>query len=67
VLQLTTIRNYYPLLIFQVGNKETATSPRAVKRDFKGLGQVSKGSGAQVVFTILPVAENDEESNKNVM
>ena len=58
--------DYYPLLIFQVGSNEVATrKPRAVKRDFRALGQLVKGSGAQVVFSsILPVAGNDEGRNR---
>ena len=39
--------------------------PKAIKRDFRALGQLVKGSGAQVVFSsILPVAENDEGRNR---
>ena len=58
--------DYYPLLIFQVGSDEVATrSLRAIKRDFRALGQLVKGSGAQVVFSsILPVAGNGEGRNR---
>lgn len=57
--------DYYLLLIFHVGNGEVATrSLRAIRRDFSDLGQQVKGSGAEVVFTILPVAGNDEGRNE---
>jgi len=52
-----------PLLISQVRN-DVATSPRAIKRNFRALGQLLKESGAQVVFSILPVAGNDKGRNK---
>lgn len=58
--------DYYPLLLFQVGSDEvTRRSPRAMKKDFKTLGRLVKGSGAQVVFSsIPPVAGNDEGLNR---
>ena len=58
--------DYYPLLIFQVGSDEVAIrSPRAIKRDFRALGRLVKGSGAQVMFSsVLPVAGNDEGRNR---
>jgi len=54
--------DYYPLLIFQVSSCEVATrSLRAIKRDFRALGQLVKGSRAQAVFSSIPqVAVNDE-------
>jgi len=54
--------DYYTLLIFQVGSSEVAArSLRAIKRDFRALGQLVKGSGALVVFcSIPPVAGNNE-------
>lgn len=43
--------DYSPLLIFQVGSDDVATrSPGESKRDFRALGQLGKGSGAQIVF-----------------
>ena len=42
-------------MIFHVGSDEVpARSPRAIKRDFSALGQLVKGSGAQVVFSFIP-------------
>lgn len=35
-------------------------SPRAFKRDFKELGQIIRNSGAQVVFSILPSTDSNE-------
>ncbi|KAK4808505.1 hypothetical protein QYF61_005822 [Mycteria americana] len=41
--------DYYPLLLFHVGGDEAATqSPRAIKRDFRALGQLVRDSGAQM-------------------
>ncbi|KFV04940.1 hypothetical protein N340_02425, partial [Tauraco erythrolophus] len=58
--------DYYPLLIFHVGGDETETrSPRLIKRDFRTLGQLVRGSGAQVIFSsIFPVASNDTGRSK---
>ena len=58
--------DYYTLLISQVGSNEVATgSPRAIKRDFRALEQLVKGSGTQVVFSsILPAAGVDEGRNR---
>ncbi|XP_074667595.1 uncharacterized protein LOC141917867 [Strix aluco] len=56
-------KDYYPLLVFQVGSDDiTRRSPKSVKRDFRALGKVIKGSGAQTVFSSIPsVAGMDEE------
>ena len=57
--------DYYALLIFQVGSGEVTTrSLRAIKRDFRALEQLFKGSGAEAVFSIAPVAGNDEGGNR---
>ncbi|KGL90143.1 hypothetical protein N301_00086, partial [Charadrius vociferus] len=57
--------DYYPLQIFQVGGDEVATrSLRAMKNDFRALGQLVKGSGAQIVFSIPPVEGVDEGINR---
>lgn len=51
VTHLVQPSDYYLLLIFQAGNDEVARrSPRAIKRDFRALGHLFKGSAAQVVF-----------------
>lgn len=53
--------DYYPLLVFQVGSDEIITrNVRAMKRDFRALGRLVKGSGAQVVFASIPVASEGE-------
>lgn len=61
VTHLVRPTNYYPLLVFQAGNDELARrSPRAIKRDFRALGWLVKGSGAQVVFaSALPIGGID--------
>lgn len=44
--------NYYPLVMIHIGSNEIAErSLRAVKRDFRALGQLLEGVGAQVVFS----------------
>lgn len=55
--------DYYPLLIFHVdGNEAAKRSPRAIKRDFRAMGWLVKGSGAQLVFSsALPVAGNNTD------
>lgn len=57
VICLIQTSDCHPLLFFHVGNDEVAKrSPRAIKRYFRALGQLVKGSGARVVlFSILPV------------
>ena len=56
-------RDYYPLLVFQVGSDDiTRKSSKAMKRDFRSLGKLIKGSGAQIVFSYIPsVVGMDEE------
>ncbi|KFQ60646.1 hypothetical protein N334_01172, partial [Pelecanus crispus] len=58
--------NYYPLLVVQVGSDEiTERSPKAIKRDFRALGQLVAGSGAQIVFSsILSMAGKNAERNR---
>lgn len=56
---------YYPLATFQVASDEQQTrSLRAIKKDFMVLGQLAKGSGAQVVSSIPLLAGNIEERNR---
>ena len=59
---------YYPLLVFHIGNKEVGKrSPRAIKRDFRALGRLLKGLGAQVVFSsVLSVGDWDLHKRKRV-
>jgi len=58
--------DYYPLLIFHVAIDEVAIrSPGVMERDFRTLGRLVEGGGAQVVFSsFLPVAGNDEGRNR---
>ncbi|KFU84659.1 hypothetical protein M959_03165, partial [Chaetura pelagica] len=59
---LVNSSDYYPLLIFQVGSDEIITrNVRAMKRDFRALGQLVRGSGAQVVFASIPPARMGRE------
>ena len=66
MVKLSTLarhKDYYPLLVFQVGNDDIIRrSPKEMKRDFKSLGKLVKGSGAQIVFYSIPsVVGMDEE------
>lgn len=46
--------DYYPLLLSHVGGEEDVTcSPRVIKRDFRALGLLVRGSGAQVIYSSL--------------
>ena len=56
-------KDYYPLLVSQVGSDDiTRRSPKAMKRDFRSLGKLIQGLGAQIVFSSIPSAgEMDEE------
>ena len=50
--------DYYPLLVFCIGNKEVGKrSPWAIKRDFRALGRLLKGLGARVLFSVLSVGD----------
>ena len=47
------------------GDKIAERSPKAIKRDFRALGRLVEGSGAQVVFSsILSVAGNSTERGR---
>jgi len=61
--KLVRSTDYFPLLIVQVGSDETAhRSLRTMKRDFRGLGHLVQGAGAQVVFcSITSGAVRDAE------
>jgi len=47
------------------GNKIAERSPKAIKRDFRALGRLVEGSGAQVVFSSIPsVAGNSTQMGR---
>ena len=53
--KLVRSTDYFPLLIVQVGSDEIAQrSLRTMKRDFRGLGHLVQGAGAQVIFCSIP-------------
>jgi len=58
--------DYYQLLVMQFGSDEVAErSPKAIKRDFRALGQPIEGSRAQVVFSsITSVAGKSTERDR---
>jgi len=58
--------DYYPLLLFHVSSDEAAThSPKAVKRHFRALGRLVRGSGVHVIFSsLLPVAGSKVGRNR---
>ena len=48
------------VVIYKVGGDEIAErSPKAIKRDFRALGRLVEGSGAQVVFSSIPSVAGD--------
>ena len=59
-------KDYYPLLVFQVGSDNISRrSIKSMKRDFRALGKLIKGSGAQVMFSsIPPVGGMDEDEHQ---
>lgn len=58
--------DYYQLMIFQAGNDEISTrNQREIKKDFRTLGRMVKGSSVQVLFaSISPLAVFDEGMNR---
>ncbi|GAB0209002.1 hypothetical protein GRJ2_003365900 [Grus japonensis] len=58
--------DYYPLLLLHVGGDEAETcTTKAIKRDFRLLGQSLKDSGAQVIFSsLLPVEGSNGGRNR---
>lgn len=66
LLRLIQPSDYSPLLVAQVGrDKVDEKSPRAIKKDFKALGQLVEGTGAQVVFSSIPsVAGKNAKKNR---
>jgi len=48
------------------GDEIMERSPKAIKRDFRALGQLVEGSGAQVVFSLIPsmAGKNTERAGK---
>ncbi|KAK4832299.1 hypothetical protein QYF61_021698 [Mycteria americana] len=57
---------YYPLLLFHMGDDEAAVhGPRVIERDFRALGQFMRESGAQVIFSsLLSVVGSDIGRNR---
>jgi len=58
--------DYYPLLVMQVGGDEiTERSPKAIKRDFRALGRLVEGSGAQEVLSPISGREQHCKGQEN--
>ena len=54
--------DYNPLLLFQVGSDEIGRTPLwTMKKDFRALGRLVKGSGAQVVFSSISTVIGNNE------
>ena len=52
ITHLVKTSDYYPLLVFRIGNEEVGErSSQTIKRDFRALGRFLKESGAQAVFS----------------
>jgi len=60
--------DYYPLFVMQVGGDEIMErNPKAIKRDFRALGQQLKDRGEQVVFSsVLSVARKSTERGRKL-
>jgi len=60
--------DYYPLLVFHVGDEEVGKiSSWVIKRDFSALGRLLKGSGVQAVFSsVLSVGDLDPYKRRRV-
>jgi len=58
--------DYYLLLVMQIGGDKIAErSSKAIKRDFRALGRLVEGTGAQTVFSSIPsVAGKSTESDR---
>ncbi|KFV69245.1 hypothetical protein N307_12034, partial [Dryobates pubescens] len=53
--KLISPSDYYPLLVIQAGSDEIdRKGTRAIKKEFRALGQLIDGAGAQVVFCSVP-------------
>ena len=68
ITRLIKPSDYYPLLVFHVGNEEVGKrSSQVIKRDFRALGRLLKGSGTQVVFSsVLSVGDWDPHKRRRV-
>ena len=67
ITRLVKPSDYYPLLVFPVGNEEIGKrSSWVIRKDFRALGSLLKGSGAQVVFSILSVGDWDLHKRRRV-
>ena len=66
ITRLVKPSDYYPLLVFHTGNEEVGKrSSQVIKRDFRSLGRLLKGSGVQVVFS-SPVGDWDLDKRRRV-
>ncbi|KFR02209.1 hypothetical protein Y956_05133, partial [Nipponia nippon] len=64
--RLVKASHYYPLVVVQVGSDVVAERrTKTIKRDFRELGRLLEGSGAQAVFSSIPsVAGRHTERNR---
>ena len=66
ITHLVKPSDYYPLLVFHIGNEQVGErSPQVIRRDFRALGRLLKGLGAQVAFSsVLSVCDWDPHKRK---
>ena len=51
---LVNATDYYPLLVIHVGARDIESSSlRSIKKDYRALGEMVRGSGAQIVFSTI--------------
>lgn len=59
--------DHYPLLLLQVGSDGVeGRSPKTIKQDFRVLGHLAKGVGAQIVLSVLSVPGMNTVRNRKI-
>ena len=61
---LVSPTDYYPLIVVHVGASDMASSSlKNIKKDYRALGEVVRGSGAQVVFSSILQDKGEDLKN----
>jgi len=60
--------DYCPLLVFHGGmNDRRSQNMCGIEKDYKAPGEQLKTTGAQVIFSVLPVEGKREARNRHIM